>query len=95
VKTTGYCLFLISWGISNRILQKNLPKIFLSLKKLGILCFDQKLPAKPKWSKNATTVFRKWLILKKLTRKRFFIIKASGYCGENFVKTGDDFGAGR
>jgi hypothetical protein len=33
---------------------------------------------------------------KKLTRKtRFFIIKASGDCGENFVKTGDDFGAGR
>jgi hypothetical protein len=32
---------------------------------------------------------------KKLTRKRFFIIKASGDCGENFVKIGDDFGAGR
>jgi hypothetical protein len=33
--------------------------------------------------------------LKKLTRKRFFIIKASGDCGENFEKIGDDFGAGR
>jgi hypothetical protein len=31
---------------------------------------------------------------KKFTRRRFFIIKASGDCGENFVKTGDDFVAG-
>jgi hypothetical protein len=32
---------------------------------------------------------------KKFTRKHFFIFKASGDCGENFLKIGDDFGAGR
>jgi hypothetical protein len=54
------------------------------------------LPAKPKWLRYATTVSRKRLILKNWPENVFFFIfKASGDCGENFVKIGDDFGAGR
>jgi hypothetical protein len=76
-----------------------LPNIYFAPKKLGILCFDQKLPAKPKWSKTKTplyTVSQKRLILKnRLERNIFSIFKASGGCGEIFLKIGDDFGAGR
>jgi hypothetical protein len=50
-------------------------KYFLPLKKLGILCFDQKLPAKPKWSKNATTVSRKRLILKNRPENVFSLLR--------------------
>jgi hypothetical protein len=32
---------------------------------------------------------------KKSTRKHFFIVKASLGWGENFIKIGDDLGAGR
>jgi hypothetical protein len=81
-------MYLSNWNMT-----KNVSKICLPLKKLWILGFDQKLPSKPKKCKNTSTVSEK-LLLKKSSRKQFFIIKASRGSGENFIHIGNDFGAG-
>jgi hypothetical protein len=69
---------------------KNVPEIYFTPKKIRVIMFFKKVAAKAKWS-----VSRKRFIFKN-PPEFFFTLDASvGWGGGDFVKIGDDFGAGR